>query len=284
MRTAFVSLMVLFGVFFVNLACAQTIEFEIKKGDNFWKLSKQYDVKHSIIINLNKNKLRNPNNPHLIYPGQKFIVEVAEKIVSVPMDNIVVQGKKEDNFSSQLSALINMQKVESEYYQSISEKSDFFNKMVQFGIIVACLVAIFICLLVTKKLYDSGPELVGDSEKVDEDDLSETILKKNIKKGNVKSSIFIIKDHDDINDSSEERCFIGVDSKNNFHCIGTEVEMHGTALEVAKFAARVYGKEYENSLVYIDNKSFGEIFSVRPLKSMEKIELENKIMKELYGT
>ena len=73
---AIIGMLVVFGVFFANLCFAETNEFIVKKGDNFWKLSKQYHVNHAKLINLNSNRLRISGNPNLIYPGQKFLVEI----------------------------------------------------------------------------------------------------------------------------------------------------------------------------------------------------------------
>ena len=113
MRKFIIASLVSFCVmFFAGIASAETIHFIVKNGDNFWKLSKKYHVKHSAIIKENYHLFRKPGNPHWIYPGQKFSVEVVDigklKHVSKPVgEKSVVVSTKEAQMKKEQQSVPN---------------------------------------------------------------------------------------------------------------------------------------------------------------------------------
>lgn len=64
---------------FAQIAQAKVVEFTVIKDDNFTSLSKKYHVDHAKLIKMNRDRLRS-GNPNLIFPGEKFVVEISDKV------------------------------------------------------------------------------------------------------------------------------------------------------------------------------------------------------------
>lgn len=79
-----------FSVFFLFITAIPSIaqqkgfiEVRTKRGDGWIKLSERYDVKEwKELRKLNWDRIRNPERPNLIYPGQKFVIPVDGFIAS----------------------------------------------------------------------------------------------------------------------------------------------------------------------------------------------------------
>ena len=67
----------------------KAVEVEIKKGDNFWNLSKAYD------ITVNELEILNPDlDPDKIFPGDKVVVKASDPVLDVliNLENTVLES------------------------------------------------------------------------------------------------------------------------------------------------------------------------------------------------
>ena len=335
--------LVFLGVFLADLALAKTIEFTVQKGDNFWKLSKKYNVKHSLIIRLNRDKLKYQDNPDLIYPGQKFIVEIADKaenaaasskkpimigdkkiaenaIVSISKPIIVGDKKINDNLMSAQTerAITATSKDINENKKTVQDNKDGYWRLRRFFkyiFILLCLSVVPVVFLIllkertSKKVKNSKNRYIrkynenSSQEKpamhqknddvIDSSSAAAPAEKKEIAEDMTTEVLMISGDNYKVKklpvliDGSKnpildgEKCFVGIDQEGTFHFIGSEIQINGTLDYISSLAAKIYGKAYEEFIVYIDDAKFGEIFTVRPLTQDERLELENKIKFEL---
>ena len=281
MRRFAILLTVLLGViFFSSLAFAETIEFTVKKGDNFWTLAKKYQVKHQALIALNRDKLKNPKNPNLIYPGQKFTVKLVsvgtKSPAGLPSLEKVSTVKVENEKAPAKSLAVRKIKVDKKVQNVSMDHAK--NYFIAYTFFVSFLSFIVLAFIFKEGRNRNKINLSSLNEKnitpenvvIDGDTGKENFLKDEFSRS------------DNYRDVDPERCFVGIDEDKILHCIGDEQNMIiGTYDQVAKFSVSMCREECRKYLVLMEDAEFAKVFGLRPLDADEKRQLELSISREL---
>ncbi|MEI7890581.1 MAG: LysM peptidoglycan-binding domain-containing protein [bacterium] len=129
MRIFVLFAVMMLGLSFAEMSFAENIEIVVKKGDNFWKLAKRYNISHEVIIKLNKERLKDKNNPNLIFPGQKMEIPPGKKIVENVIEKPVEKKKVAARISSKEEVLAAMEQEKIITEATKIEKVDIVNAL-----------------------------------------------------------------------------------------------------------------------------------------------------------
>lgn len=281
MRKVMLLLVVFCGMFLSGAAFAKTVEFTVQENDNFHALAKKYAVKNTSLIALNKDRLKYHNNPNLIYPGQKFIVEIEgdEKVASSQTNKA---GK--DMVPNEL-AMPNSVKTVVVAAAKTSNMPVVRNsaEMMSPGIYTyILLIVIAIVMFVYIVLFLSGNK---NTRKVSF--LQERV---GMKKGMIalrfkeKMGIISAVENDIEIAVSLEKCFVGMDEDKRLHCVGDGLvaSVSGTYNEIAKFIAKMYVRNVHITMTFIKEATDGCVSPLVPLTIENRNELEKSIFEEIH--
>lgn len=252
MKTIVMMFMVFLGLAFASVSFAETLEFTVKKGDSFKKLAKRFNVKQAELVRVNMGKLKNQNNPDLIYPGQVFLVNVIKR------EDINNGSAKAENKQMMISGG-NSTKIR--HSKNIDRSDERLESQIMLAIMIPLVLVLFYILIFKMRLKE---ENVKDE------------------KNKNRNSWLTIPDYEDTMEKTD-RCFIGTDSQNNIILVKKHSKMVGSMTQVARNIASSYKEDYTKMVAYVGNDVLGALYSMNSLTSIKKIELEDAIAKELYG-
>ncbi|NTW27444.1 MAG: LysM peptidoglycan-binding domain-containing protein [Candidatus Moranbacteria bacterium] len=281
------------GMFMFNIAFAQTMEFTVKKGDNFWTLAKKYQVNHAELIKLNHNKLRKAGNPDLIYPGDKFLVEIADNVkVEKQSQKIIRNGNVEDISTNAIFSSYGTMNAATSSNQSNQgpvvaqqKKLTDGNKLFFIAIVGSSLLTgLFLMKHKRKRIFwHSRFKLPSNElnpvEIICVDDPFEILPKQQMQTGGVldtpKPEVMIVENLFPDVDSLGKKV-VGITGKNEFCLTDESGGMKGDCKHVARFIADLYGNRYKEFVLYI-KKPVHNIFQMQSLNVQERSQLEGYI-------
>jgi LysM repeat protein len=252
MKTMATMFMVFFSLAFASVSFAETLEFTVKKGDSFKKLAKRFNVKQVELVMINRGKLKDQNNPDLIYPGQVFLVNIIKR---EDIDNGSAKAEKKQIM------VISGNSTKIRHNKNIGRSDDRVESGIMLAIMIPLVLVLFYILIFKMQLKQESVE--------DE-------------KNKNRNSWLTIPDYEDTMEKTD-KCFIGTDSQNNIILVRKNSKMVGSMTQVARNIASSYKEDYTKMVAYVGNDVLGALYSMNSLTSIKKIELEDAIAKELYG-
>ncbi len=283
-RFAILVVVLLCAVFFSSVVFAETIEFSVKKGDNFWTLAKKYNVNHRALIELNKGNLKNQKNPNLIYPGQKFIVKFESIKSKTPVVMVPPEKVKTVKMEAEKAAVRIPIPEKSVVKIPVTTKTRM-DKNGQDAPINY--VKVYLSLLVLLIFSLSLVALVFLFKRFQNKDKPFLLA---LRKRNISQKNVVIVDNnkeDEVSRSDNyqdqpERYFVGIDDDKILYCIGDEEnQIIGNYDQIAKFSVKMCKEECRKYLILMEDDEFARVFGTRPLDADEKRQLELSISREL---